>query len=286
MKFKELFPDYLAYSNDSYLMNEVSYDFLKELSYKIPRLLKERASELKGLDLDGTFRNLCDIVSIYTNNEKTEHWGWSFIIRDFETQFMEFQSVKFHKFMDFIIELKPFLSNKIKDLNEIFEDNDFGYRLTNNSKEPWLTVNPSVGMANELTELADSTVDICKQTSEHILQAKEQLKRANESRARKDAIRDCLSAMEALMKKITNTKDIKDADKYLRNNSLKWGPREIIGDGIKIWNLFHRLYPDTRHGHPEITKLSYQEAIYFVDRILSFVKYISSLEVEEAEELF
>jgi hypothetical protein len=283
VKFKDLFPDYQAYSNDDFFMNKVTYNLLKELSFKLPKLLVERTRTSRGLNLDGTFRNMCDVVSGYTNNEKTTNWGFDYIIRDFENQMPDFQNVKFHKFMDCILELKKYILNPEKELNDIFEEYDFGYRLTEDPEKPWISINPSIGMAVKFDEVIQSTKDVCMQTSEHIKQTKEQLTRATEPRARKDAIRDCLSAMEALMKKITVTEDIKDADKKMRDDIEVWGPKEITGDGIKLWNLFHRLYPDTRHGDPEITEISYEQAIYFVERILAYVKYISTPAVDEKE---
>jgi hypothetical protein len=80
VKFKDLFPDYQAYSNDDFFMNKVTYNLLKELSFKLPKLLVERTRTSRGLNLDGTFRNMCDVVSGYTNNEKTTNWGFDILL--------------------------------------------------------------------------------------------------------------------------------------------------------------------------------------------------------------
>lgn len=113
-KFKILFPDYQIYSNDDFLMNKVTYNLLKELSYKMPKLLIETAQARKGLNLDGTFQNMTHVVSGHTNNDKTKHWGWDFIIRDFEEQMLDFQELKFHKFMDCIFRLEKVFSQPCK----------------------------------------------------------------------------------------------------------------------------------------------------------------------------
>lgn len=286
VKFKELFPDYQAYSNEHFLMNEVTHSLLKAISYKLPSLLREKTSNRNGfgkLDLDGSLKNMCNIVSEYTNNDKTTHWGWNYIIRDFEEQMLDFQHVRFCKFMDAIQRFAELLGNAVDELNDIFEEHNFGYRLTNEPEIAWICVNPNIGMAIQIGEVIETTSEVCKQTAEHIKQAKEHLKRGNESRARKDAIRDCLSAMEALMKKLTNTGDVKDAYKIMSENKEYWGPRVIIVDGITLWNLFHDKYPDTRHGNPEISEISYEQAIYFIDRILAYVKYLSTRAIEEDE---
>ncbi|MFD2368877.1 hypothetical protein ACFSO0_02505 [Brevibacillus sp. GCM10020057] len=282
-KFKDLFPDYKAYSNEDYLMNKVTYQLLKELSFKLPKLLAESVYVRKGLNLNGTLRNMCDIVSGYTNNDKTTNWGWDFIIKDFENQMLDFQDLKFHKFMDCVVDLKKFILNPVQEFNDIFEEHDFGYRLTDDLEKPWICVNPNIGMVIHIKEVIATTKEVCKQTADHIKQAKEQLTRATESRARKDAIRDCLSAMEALMKKLTNTKSIDDADRLMRADRETWGPKVIVSEGIKLWKLFHEDYTDIRHGDFNNSEITYEEAIYFVERILSFVKYISTRTVDDKE---
>ncbi|HHA6143412.1 TPA: hypothetical protein ACOM8X_002323 [Staphylococcus aureus] len=133
--------------------------------------------------------------------------------------------------------------------DNVFEDYNFGYKLTNESKYNWLCINPNVGEVVNFEELIITTSELCKQTAEHIKQAQEQLNRVNELRARKDAIRDCLSAMEALMTYLTGTTDISAADKAMRDDEGTWGQGFIIKEGITMWNMFHNKYKDIRHGN-------------------------------------
>lgn len=284
VKFKDLFPDYQAYSNDEFLMNEVTPQLLRELSFKLPKFLVELSQIRKGLALDGNLRTMADIVSEYTNNEKTEHWGWDYIKGDLESQMLDFKNVKFHRFMDCILDLRRYCFKPEKEFNDIFEEFDFGYRLTDDEEKPWRCINPSVSMSVDIEEVILSTSELCRQTAEHIIQAKKQLIRANELRARKDAIRDCLSAMEALMKHLTNAKDIDQADLLMRADSEKWGQKGIVRDGITLWNMFHDKYKDIRHGDFTISEISYDESIYFVERLLAYVKYISARAVEAEKE--
>lgn len=166
------------------------------------------------------------------------------------------------------------------------EEHDFGYQLTDDPENPWRCINPTVSMSVDFEEVILSTADLCKQTAEHIRQARMQLIRANELRARKDAIRDCLSAMEALMKHLTNANDIDHADEIMRADKEKWGQSFIVKDGIILWNMFHDKYKDIRHGNFTISEISYDESIYFVDKLLAYVKYISARAVAtEKDEL-
>jgi len=276
MKFKDIFPDYNSYSNDDYLMNDVTDSLLREIAQTLPRLLKDRKQVIKNLNLDGTLRNMCDVVSLYTNNENTNHWGYDFIIRDFHAQMKDFKHARFPKFMDAMLELSNFDETFKDALNDIIDDHGLGYKLTGGPDKPWVCINPATSMVVDMEEVITSTDELCKQTAEHIRQAKQQLTRAQELRARKDAIRDCLSAMEAIMKHLTGAKDIRNADDIMRKNPDKWGQSFVVKDGITLWNMFHNKYSDIRHGDFDISKISYDEAIYFVDKLLAYVKYISA----------
>lgn len=273
--FKRLFPDYDTYSNETYLMNKVTPSLLREIAHKVPKVFQDYKFQSIGLNLDGTMRNICDKVSLYTNNDKTKNWGFEFIVRDLDSQVRDFENVKFHKFMDAMLDLDR-MDALQEALNEIFEDHDFGYRLIDKPEQPCISVNPAIGLSVDIEEVIVTTAEICEQTAEHIKQAKIQLTRATELRARKDAVRDCLSAMEALMKYVTNTHDIKEADKALRANPEQWEQVSIAKDGIAFWNMFHTKYKDIRHGDVDISTLSHDEAIYFIDKILAFVKYNSA----------
>lgn len=269
MEFKKQFPDYLNYKNEESLMNVVTEELLREIAQRLPRVYIQQKQQNRYLNLDGTIKNACDVVSVYTNNEKTKNWGYDFIIRDFEEQVVDFKIGKFHKFMDAMSELAK--------NDNVFEDNNFGYKLTNESKYNWLCINPNVGEVVNFEELIITTSELCKQTAEHIKQAGEQLNRVNEYRAIKDAIRDCLSAMEDLMTYLTVTTDISAADKAMRDDEETWGQGFIIKEGITMWNMFHNKYKDIRHGNNfDISLISYEETIYFIDKLLVYVKYLSS----------
>ena len=62
----------------------------------------------------------------------------------------------------------------------------------------------------------------------------------------KDAVRDCASAMESIIKILGKNDDIKIASKTLRDTKL-WGLDDIVKDGDAIFNKLHHLYPDLHH---------------------------------------
>jgi len=112
------------------------------------------------------------------------------------------------------------------------------------------------------------------QAFEHLNQALEHLRAPLTNRSRKDGLRDCLSAMESLLKAATGTKDIKEATSALRA-SKQWGNDRIVKDGLTIWNHIHDLYPDVRHGQATSSDLGDAECTFSVDRISAFVRYIA-----------
>jgi hypothetical protein len=110
---------------------------------------------------------------------------------------------------------------------------------------------------------------------EYLEQSSEHLRNTLNERDRKDAVRDSLSALESLLKKLTQCKDIKEATDKLKSDS-SWGPKEICKEGLTIWKQIHHLYPDVRHGNPIKSQMTDEEALYWVGKMMNFLKYLSS----------
>lgn len=285
-KFKEQYPDHMACSNESYVMNKIPDKLLNSLPGIYVEGAQRKITNYPGpgyLDRDTVMKIIVNKVAVYSYNEATQNWGWDYLIQDLKTNVFALKELPFARFMDSIsdLALNSLGIYILDDLNELFEFVNFGYRLNNNHNKPWNIVNPNTKSSIEIETVAELTRKLCKQTADHILQAKEQLKRNENSRARKDAIRDCLSAMEALMKHITNSKDVKGANILMLDNLEMWGPKFIITEGHKLWKLFHEDYTDIRHGNFDISNITIEEANYFIERILIYVSYISTIALKE-----
>lgn len=111
------------------------------------------------------------------------------------------------------------------------------------------------------------------QAVEHYQQAKRQLADAADERRRKDAVRDCASAMESIIKILGNDSDISNATKMLRASG-RWGLDDIVKDGDAIFNKLHHLYPDLRHGALQTSTMTIDEAKYWIDRISTYISYM------------
>ena len=183
-----------------------------------------------------------------------------------------------HKMMDFLADLclNSYLSFSVDDMNELLEDLGMGYVLVIDkwSGASW-QLRASVSSRVEAVEETSLYVkDICSQTLDHLKQAQEHLLNTKNDRDRKDAIRDCMSAMEAMLKTLSGKEDIKDATTVLRATNT-WGPDIIVKDGLSLWNRMHDLYPDIRHGNPKVSTISDEEALYWLERITCFIRYMS-----------
>ena len=130
------------------------------------------------------------------------------------------------------------------------------------------------GGTTAVEETATTLANSFDQAHEHLKQALSHLSSPTSPRARKDGLRDCLSAMESLLKTATGTADIKDATTALRADK-RWGGKPIVKDGLAIWNHIHELHPDVRHGQAASSDLNERECLYWADRIAAFVRYIA-----------
>lgn len=125
-----------------------------------------------------------------------------------------------------------------------------------------------------LEETIRTVPDIYQQTLSHLAQARQHIFSIDDARSRKDALRDCLSAMEALIKQVSGENDIKLGTQHLRK---VYSPYIILKDGLSVWNQIHNLHADIRHGDSNPTDLPQAEALYWIERILTFINYLSRI---------
>ena len=114
---------------------------------------------------------------------------------------------------------------------------------------------------------------VSQQANEEIRRARKSLEDAGDERAIKDALRSCVSAMEAVVKELGQDDEIGKATKNLRNEQI-WGADCIVKEGLSIFNNMHKMYPDLRHGSTESSSLTLNEAEYWIGRILNYIQYM------------
>ena len=270
MGFKQEHRDYQSYESKDYYVNIFPEDFCSALEGYIARHC-QNAQQLKGV--------INDIASRIPR-ELTHNWGWDFLIGDLSDYVWDLCNSKFHKTMDFLSDFFDRFQGDIdlEDFNEFLEDLKLGYILEYDSWEGfnWKIRENVSNRVEKFEETTAAVKDICTQRLEHLQQAKQHLLSTENNRDRKDAIRDCMSAMEAMLKTITGEKDVKHATGQMRQEG-NWGPDIIVKDGLSLWNRLHDMYPDVRHGNPKKSELTDEEALYWVERINCFIMYISKV---------
>jgi hypothetical protein len=207
----------------------------------------------------------------------TNNWGRDFLVDDLHTAFRQISDKSFPKVMDAIGDAISTLSDRefVDDLNAHLADQNVGYICERHGPESYwnLLDDSAISVVENLNATKTVAKTACQQAVEHLERAKANL-RAEDERSRKDSVRDAMSAMEAMYKTLSGENDIKDAYKALRD-SQKWGPDEIVKDGLSIWDRLHKTYPDIRHGQSSSSTLSEAEAHYWLERISATIKYMS-----------
>ena len=142
----------------------------------------------------------------------------------------------------------------------------------------------SSDIINEIITTQVQVQSLSQQAYERFESAKRQFENVSaDERARKDAVRSCVDAMEALIKELGSNDEIGEATRNLKDDrddkgTALWGPPELVKDGNNLFNLLHKLYPDVRHGTQDLITagMTMEEAEYFVGRVTTFMKYIAA----------
>lgn len=268
MSFRDDNPNWKAYSNASKHMNTVPSVAFSELNGLIRRSANN-ADELKNL-LNG----FAEIIPC----EPTQNWGWNFLENDIPTFVDALESKvskgRFPVFMDCLAILVDRGDLLLEDINDFLEDNNIGYRAeySFSHRVIWHPLEGN-GTIEQLEEVQTAILSVSQQACDEIRRARKSLEDTDDERAIKDALRSCVSAMEAVVKELGHDDEIGNATKNLRNENT-WGNDEIVKEGNSIFNTMHRLYPDLRHGSTESSSLTLNEAEYWIGRILNYLQYI------------
>lgn len=269
MSFKEDHPSYKGYESDEFVVKELPRGFGAALQGFITRHCED----------GNTLRVVINEMASLIPDQPTTNWGWDYLLRDLSDYTTKLCNGPMPKVMDFLAWLCEYngTSASSKHLNEFLEEQKLGYILYTGSPTPYWEIRPSVTARTEAVEDASHQVkNVCQEALDHLNQAKKHLAETKTDRDRKDAVRDCLSAMEAMLKKLAQENDIKPATSKLRDQKI-WGPDIIVKDGLSLWDRMHDLYPDIRHGNPKTADMTDEEALYWTDRIVCFIKYMSRI---------
>lgn len=270
MSFRRDIPNYKTLHSENFNLTTVDKNIWTKLEAYSQRVC-DNSDQLKAL-----VNRLSELALI----PATTNWGWDFLVNDLSHVIYvlgkQVSDGKFYLLMDTVALIAEAGSIDLEEIDEFLLEFNLGYCLNVDPltrKYFWTVRNDITDLTENIENVEELIKDGFQQAIEHFEQAKKQLANADSERARKDAVRDCASAMESVIKILGEDNDIRNASRKLRDQNL-WGEDTIVKDGDAIFNTLHRLYPDLRHGSTEVSSMSVEEAQYWVDRITAYVSYM------------
>ncbi|EIM08333.1 hypothetical protein A1A1_01338 [Planococcus antarcticus DSM 14505] len=268
-KFIDTHPDYKNYSSEKYFTDEITRDFVDAFKGFI----------IGHITNTGQFKNIISIIAKNVPCSPGSNWGFPWLHEDLDDVLWNLQRKnRFPKFMDCIIEITAtYFKTDIEDVNDVLEDSLIGYYLENDLLEglTWKVREDIEASIQSVSEALEEIPLSFKNTIDHLEQAKEQLARIDNPRARKDALRDCVSALEAHLKYLSGKNDFRQCVSELVDEKI--GDKKILKDALTIWRYVHEDVPDIRHGHDANISLEKEEVLYYIDRTMSLIKYLSRI---------
>ena len=282
MSFKDDIPEFKSIPDGTLYMHTVPEDVWTPLESLI-RKASDNSNKLKAV-----INNIAEI----TGGQITTNWGWDFLENDISGCVMDIRKKvnggrveHFESFMDCLAILHDVGSLTYDEINEFLEDHGIGYRCDAGftGSLHWIAVDNS-GVVGDIVETRAVVKPLSQQAYDRFDSALRQFEDINrDERARKDAVRSCVDAMEALIKELGSDDEIGEATKHLKDEldaqgNHVWGPVELVKEGNNLFNQLHRLYPDVRHGTQDYdtAEMTMEEAEYFVGKITVFMRYIAA----------
>lgn len=266
MSFIKDIPDYKNYISDDFYTISIpdTYTMWKEL-----QAYASRAEDLRFI-----VNRLNELVLLPPT---TNSGGWA--IHDLENVFSTLKRKvidgKIPLFFDAVVIILEEINLELEEINEFLLQYEIGYEVYRDFNSYNWCIRDNI---SKMSENIDNTLKVLKKTPfeqavENLQQAKVHFQNLSNERALKDAVRDCASAMESIIKILGNNDDIKKASRALRDSKL-WGLGDIVKDGDAIFSRLHYLYPDFRHGSTGMSSMTVNEAKYWADRMICFIDYI------------
>jgi hypothetical protein len=280
-QFAQQFKDYEQYNDSDCYRRSVPANLSGALA---DLLITSCAADGEGKTV-ATMQNVANDLLSMAGKKATTNWDGGALRTEIKAAFHILQESTFDRFMDATLNAFQRLyktypaarENLLDALNDVLLGANMGYtvRAVGTDRLLWEARNEASAGVSSLVAAAEAVTDISKEALEHLEQAKAHLLTPTKSRSRKDAVRDAMSAMEAMVKKLASDGDFDKATKKLRHEKI-WGNDQIVKDGHSTWGLLHYCHPDIRHGQPAQTDIDLEEALYWIDRITAYVKYMAA----------
>lgn len=281
-QFAQRFKDYEQYEDGDCYRKSVPAN----LSGALAELLASACGPDGEPSTATTMSRVANDLLAMAGKKPTTNWDTGSLRAELRSAYHILEECRFDKFMDATLNAVQRLYNAHPSAQTTLLDKINGTLLSANMGYTVRTVDGTGRLTWEArTDAADgvasinatavAVADVSKEALDHLEQAKSHLLNPASSRSRKDAVRDAMSAMEAMVKKLAGESDYDNACKKLRDEKV-WGNDQIVKEAQSVWGFLHKHHPDVRHGQPSGTDITMEEAIYWIDRITAYVRYMAS----------
>jgi hypothetical protein len=281
-QFAHQFKDYEQYNDGDW--------YRKSVPANLPSTLAEVLAAACGADGESatatTMSSVANELLAIAGKKPTSNWDTGSLKAEIRSAYHILVESGFDKFMDATLnaaqrlcKAHPSAQTTLLDkINDTLLRANMGYTVRTvdgTDHLAWEARSEAVAGVALLNATGAAVADLSKEAFEHLEQAKTHLLNPASARSRKDAVRDAMSAMEAMVKKLAGENDYDDACKKLREEKV-WGIDQIIKEAQSVWGFLHKHHPDVRHGQASGTDITIEEAIYWIDRVTAFVRYMAS----------
>jgi len=281
-QFAQQFKDYAQYSDGDCYRKSVPAN----LSSSLAELLVAACGPDGEASTATTMSKVANDLLAMAGKKPTTNWDTGSLKAEMRSAYQILEESPFDKFMDATLNAVQRLYNAhpsaqttlLDKINDTLLSANMGYTVRSvdgTDRLAWEARAEAAAGVASLNATAAAVADVSKEALDHLEQAKSHLLSPASSRSRKDAVRDAMSAMEAMVKKLAGKSDYDDACKRLRDEKV-WGNDQIVKEAQSVWGFLHKHHPDVRHGQPSGTDITLEEAIYWIDRITAYVRYIAS----------
>ena len=280
--FAQDFKNYESYRNDDYYRKTVPDGLCDSLA----NLFASMCGDIDSSETVGKMVSIASDLLVMAGRKASNKSDIVVLKTEIKATFQILCEMNFSRFMDatriaaerLYKEMPPSpREDFLKKINRALIDKNFGYTIRKGVDDSDTLVWEARWKAEAgLVALAAATESLGEgfpEAIEHINQAKDHLLRPDEPRSRKDSVRDAMSSMEAMLKKLANENDIKTAVKKLRDERY-WGKNKVVRDALSIWHYLHDEYPDIRHGQTSGSDIELDEALYWIGRITVYIRYM------------
>lgn len=271
MKFLEQHPNYMAYIHEEYNVSSLPFTLSRSnLNALVHSCLYSCSDED---DIVQNAYRLQNALAAELQASPCDFFTYDYMKEEITRILNNSRSQGLAPFMDglrVIIEV----TQDIEKINEFLQDHSIGYVAEWGANTVYWEI--STGTENQvasLVEAVETIPDDFQNTNAHIRQAITQLHDGQDERSRKDALRDALSAVEAYVKYVSGKNNIYSSCREL-TNMIQAPDASFISEGADLWNEIHETYPDIRHGNEARTVLELPEALYYIERLMCYLKYI------------